>query len=120
MLIDPFTLAIAIKAVAAFIVAAVIVLSLANIVEWFQSRSKIKVDNRDAIAFTLAERLNNKQYGLVTGIFDGTPRNSQLVQGFYDVRANKIIEARKISTSEPVDEEVTRLHDDVGGLVLYT
>jgi hypothetical protein len=116
---DPFTIAAAI-AFFGSIAIAIIAITIRRIVTWFQNRGQIKASNANAIAFTLAERLENKQYTEVTGVFGATPRRNQIVQGFYDTGTGRLIEARAIASSEAAEQEVVQQHEAGQGLVIYT
>jgi len=116
---DPFTIAAAIAFFGTLAVAAIAV-TIRRIVTWFRDRGKIKASNANAIAFTLADRLENKQYTEVTGVFGGVPKRNQVVQGFYDTNTGRLIEARAIASSEAAEPEVVEQHEAGQGLVIYT
>lgn len=59
---------------------------MGGIIQWLQGRRKIK---DKSIAFTIGERINNKQYVEVPGVFNQT----RIVQGFYEPRTGKIVDA---------------------------
>ena len=115
---DPFTLALAITffgGIALFIIA----VTVKKLREWFQAREQIKVRNSQAIAFTLAERIKNKQYVEVPGVFTGRAENTRIVQGFYDVAKDKIIDARALASPSSPEQEIIDQHDEGDGLVIY-
>lgn len=117
---DPFTVAAAISFLGT-VVTAVVVITLVKIIDWFRSRGKIKAENKDAIAFTLAERINNKKYVEVGGVFDGRPTNTRIVQGFYDQARDQVLDVRALSSNRaPTDAEIQRNHDEGQGLVVYS
>lgn len=116
---DPFTLAAAFAFFGTIAIAA-IAITIRRIVSWFRSRGQIKASNADAIAFSLADRLENKKYTEVTGVFSGTPKRNQVVQGFYDTRTGRLLEARAIASSEAAEREVVDQHEAGDGLVIYT
>lgn len=116
---DPITLSLALAAVG--LVFAAIVISLQRLVDWFRSRGQIKQKNANAVAFSLAERINGRQYAEIGGVFGNTSAPTRIVQGFYDRETEEIIDARAVSSTQEVkDQDVIRAHDDSGGLVLYT
>lgn len=116
---DPFTIAAAIAFFGPLVVA-VIAITIRRIWNWFQNRGQIKTSNANAIAFTLAERIENKQYTEVTGVFGPTPKRNQIVQGFYDTESGRLLEARAIASSEVAEHEVIQQHQAGQGLVIYT
>lgn len=116
---DPFTIAVAISLIGGIAVA-IMAITLKRIFQWFRARGQIKTENNQVIAFTLAERINNKQYVEVQGVFDNKPHNTRIIQGFYDRSADRIVEARALATSDAPDQEIIDRHDDGDGLVIYT
>jgi hypothetical protein len=116
---DPFTIAAAITFFGAIAIAA-IAITIQRIVGWFRDRGRIKASNADAIAFTLAERIENKKYTEVTGVFGPTPKRNQIVQGFFDTRTGRLLDARALASSETADNEVIERHATGNGLVIYT
>lgn len=116
---DPFTIAAAI-AIIGTIVVAILVISVAKFIQWFKAREQIKAGHKNVVAFTLAQRINEKKYVEVPGVFDKSPTNTQIVQGFYDTENDTILDYRAMaSSSAPEDEEVQRLHSEGDGLVIY-
>jgi hypothetical protein len=117
-MLDPFTLAAAITFFGTIAIAA-IAITIRRIVSWFRNREQIKAGNAGAIAFTLADRLENKRYTEVTGVFGGTPKRNQIVQGFYDTRTGRLLDARAIASSEVAEQQVVEQHEAGEGLVIY-
>lgn len=115
---DPATLTIAIT-IFGVIMTSVIAITMRRIIDWFQDRRKIKENNKDAIAFTLAHKLEGKQYSEVPGVFKNTRRDNEIVQGFYDRRSGKVLDARALSSNETSDPEVVKRHKE-HGLAIYT
>lgn len=116
---DPFTIAAAIAFFGSIAIAA-IAITIRRIVSWFRDRGKIKASNANAIAFTLAERLENKQYTEVPGVFSAAPKRNQIVQGFFDMNTNRLLDARALASSEVAEREVIEQHEAGRGLVVYT
>jgi hypothetical protein len=117
---DPFTISAAIAFFGAVAVA-VVAITIRKIYQWFQARGKIKAENSSVLAFTLADRINAKKYVEVPGVFEGRPSNTRIVQGFYDVDRDKIIEARALaSATPPEDRAIITRHEEGEGLVIYT
>ncbi len=117
---DPFTIALAFSFFGAVAVATVAI-TFRRIYDWFRARGQIKTENSSAIAFTLAERMNNRKYAEVHGVFGNRPSNTRIIQGFYDPYQNRIIQARGLASSTPpADQAVIRRHDEGDGLVIYT
>jgi len=116
---DPVTIAAAI-AFFGTIVVALITITVKRVFQWFQARGRIKAENSQAIAFTLADRINNKQYVEVSGVFNNRPEKTRIVQGFYDLERNTVIDARALASSSVPDEEIVAQHAQGDGLVIYT
>ncbi|MEU8660035.1 hypothetical protein [Actinoplanes philippinensis] len=116
---DPFTIAAAIAFFGAIVVA-VVAITVDKIVTWFRSRGRIKAENSSVIAFSLAERIKEKKYVEVGGVFNNRPTNTRIVQGFYDMDTETIVDARAMASSQAPDEEIVRQHDEGDGLVVYT
>ncbi|MEU6678646.1 hypothetical protein [Streptomyces sp. NPDC046925] len=92
------------------------------ITEWFQARGRIKATNARAIAFSLAERIANKDYAKVGGVFDKTPATAttRIVQGFFDEGTGRVIEARALASMRQPSAGVVQNHTAGRGLVVYT
>lgn len=116
---DPFTIAVAITFFGGLAVA-LIAITAKRIIQWFQARGRIKAENSQVIAFTLADRINNKRYVEVPGVFTNRPEKTRIVQGFYDKQRDRIIDARALASSSAPDEEIVAQHDEGDGLVVYT
>ncbi|MEU2561413.1 hypothetical protein ABZ626_19060 [Streptomyces longispororuber] len=118
---DPLSL---IAAIAFFGYIAVVIVSITVdiITEWFRARGRIKAENSDAIAFSLAERIANKDYAKVGGVFDKTPAaaTTRVVQGFFDQRTGRVVEARALASTRQPGPEVVRHHAAGRGLVVYS
>lgn len=65
------------------------------IVNWFRKREKIKNADKDNIAFTIQEKMQNKQY--------------KTVQGIFNKRTNEVVDAQEIR-SDKVDEQMEENH----------
>lgn len=65
------------------------------IVNWFRKREKIKNVDKDNIAFTIQEKMKNKQY--------------KTVQGIFNKRTNDVVDAQEIR-SDKVDEQMKNYH----------
>src|SRR5260370_19184677 len=78
---DPVTIYLLIKAVAALIAIALIValLTYEEIVNWFVQHSELKESDKNNLAFTLQEKLENGHYKTVQGIFN--PRSNEILDG---------------------------------------
>ncbi|MEU5316700.1 hypothetical protein AB0G67_08230 [Streptomyces sp. NPDC021056] len=117
---DPFTLGAAILAFG-YIAVVVIAITVDIITEWFRARGRIKAENTHSIAFTLAERIKNKQYTKVTGVFDKAPTtaSTRIVQGLFDQRTGKVLDARALASVREPGAGVVRDHAAGSGLVIY-
>jgi hypothetical protein len=117
---DPITISAAIVFFGAVAVA-ILVITVQKMWQWFRSRGAIKESSNSVIAFSLAERINNKRYAEVPGVFDKRPTNTRIVQGFYDPDTDRVLDARALaSSSPPRDQEIITQHDEGDGLVIYT
>ncbi|WP_210584677.1 hypothetical protein [Streptomyces sp. GESEQ-35] len=118
---DPLSLIAAISFFG-YIAVAIVAITVEIITEWFKARGKIKAENTNAIAFTLAERIANKDYAKVGGVFDKTPvtASTRVVQGFFDERSGRVIEARALASSREPGVDVVKNHTAGRGLVVYT
>lgn len=116
-MVDPFSLSV----IAYFAVAAVVfvAVTLDELYSWFKNRNAIKANNKDIIGFTLAQRINGKDYVTVPGVFSGS-HGTQVVQGLYDQKANKVIEGRLMKSNKITASDVVTMHHDGAGLVLYS
>jgi hypothetical protein len=117
--VDPFTIAVAITFFGGIAVA-LIVITIKRIVQWFKARGQIKAENARRIAFTLAERISNKQYVEVPGVFDNNHESTRMIQGFYDPDTDEIVDARALVSNSRPDQVVIDQHDEGDGLVVYT
>jgi hypothetical protein len=116
-MIDPISLAVfAYIGVAAVVFVAV---TLNELYSWFRNRGAIKAKNQEVVAFTLAQRINSKNYATVPGVFSGSHR-TQVVQGFYNPMTNKVIEGRVLKSNKATAPEVARMHEGGAGLVVYS
>ncbi|WP_157430439.1 hypothetical protein [Actinomadura macra] len=115
---DPFTIA---AAIAFFGGLGVVVLAITaeRITQWFRARGRIKAESSEVIAFTLAERIANRQYVEVSGIFDQRPEKTRIVQGFYDPEADEIVDARAMASNRKPDRTIVQHHEEGQGLVIY-
>jgi hypothetical protein len=116
---DPFTLSLAITFFGGLALA-IIAITVKRIYQWFQARGKIKAENSRVLAFTLAERINNKKYVEVQGVFSGRSEPTRIVQGFYDTENERIIDARALASSSRPDRQIVEQHDEGDGLVIYS
>ncbi|MER7008075.1 hypothetical protein ABT297_34205 [Dactylosporangium sp. NPDC000555] len=97
----------------------VIVLTMEALTEWFRQRGHIKAADEKIIAFTIAERVANQQYAVIPGVFDGKPRNTRIVQGFYNQATKQVIDARAIASSRSPSREIIESHAAGAGMVVY-
>lgn len=116
---DPFTIGLAIAFFGAIAVA-IAAVTAKRIRDWFRSRGQIKASNAKAIAFTLANLIEERKYAEVTGVFGDTPKRTQIVQGFYDPDSGRLLDARALASNETTDQEVVERHEAGHGLVIYT
>ena len=114
MPIDPISLSVIIY----FGVVAVvfIAVTLDELYSWFKNRNAVKANNKEIVAFTLAQRINGKQYLEVPGVFLGSHR-TQIVQGFYNEKTRKVIEGRLLKSNKTTEPEVVEMHKNA--LVVY-
>jgi hypothetical protein len=115
-MIDPFSLCTLIYlGVVAVVFVAV---TLNELYSWFKDRSAIKAGNKDIVAFTLAQRIDGKEYVEVPGVFSGSHR-TQIVQGFYDEKTKKVLEGRVMKSNKATEPTVAEMHKNGAGVVVY-
>lgn len=76
---------------------AVAFLTLQEIMNWFSQHYNILHKNKDNVAFTIKDKLENGNY--------------QVVQGIFNDRTGNVIEEKTIET-EAIDEELKKIHDE--------
>ena len=89
------------------------------IVKWFRSKHKIAEEDHEAIGVLIAERLDNKQYKTVEGVFRREDANTRLVQAVYNERTGTVYEARALESNNAPDAEVREQLEDGNGMVIY-
>ena len=72
-----------------------IVLYWDTIVDWFQSRTKLKQSDKDIIAFTIKQELEKGKV--------------PVVQGMFNKRTNEVLDGQKYEAEE-LDEELEKHH----------
>jgi hypothetical protein len=55
----------------------------------------------------------------VPGVFSGS-HGTQVIQGLYDQKANKVIEGRLMKSNKVTGSDLVTMHRDGAGLVLYS
>jgi hypothetical protein len=94
-------------AVAAAPVLVVFTATFQMLKNWFQSKGELKAHDKDIIAFSIREALEDGAYDVVSGVF-GT--GERIVQGFYDQRTEQVVEARRIRAAK-LDASLLALHE---------
>jgi len=112
-----FTLAIALFGLMG---SAILTITARRIRDWFRHRGQIKQSNAKIIAFSLAERIEAKQYVEVPGVFGTSAKSTQMVQGFYDPDTGRLVDARALASMERPEQVVIDTHEAGRGLVIYT
>jgi hypothetical protein len=97
-----------------------IVITVETLTEWFRARGRIKIADKDVIALTIAERVANKQYAVIPGVFDGKPANTRIVQAFYNERTKQVLDARAVASAVNPNQQIIRSHAQGDGMVVYT
>jgi hypothetical protein len=97
-----------------------IVITVEALTEWFRARGHIKAADKDVIALTIAERVANKQYAVIPGVFDGKPANTRIVQAFYNERTRQVLDARALASAVNPNQQIIRSHAEGDGMVVYT
>jgi hypothetical protein len=100
------------------VVVAIAALTLAGLAEWFQQREGLLEKNKDALAFTIGEMINNKKYVEIPGLFGNRTGSNRIIQGIYDQKSGKILDMRGIVT-DSVAPEIVRAHAQEN-LAIYT
>jgi hypothetical protein len=116
---DPVTILLALASFGSVLVVAIVVITFKRIAEWFRSRGKVKESNRNIIAFALADRINNKQFVEIGGVFTKSNASTRLIQGFYDQGTNTLLDARALASNK-VEADVAQHLLDGDGLVIYS
>lgn len=80
-----------------------LILTYNSIIDWFRKRENIKNSDKDNIAFTIQEKMKNKQY--------------KTVQGIFNKRTNEVVDAQEIHSNQ-VDDQINKNHRD-NELVIY-
>lgn len=75
----PLLIPIILKAIAALTVVTLVVVSFDAIVTWFRDRNAIKVADKDNIAFTIKQNIENGKHKVIQGIFN--ERTGAVVDG---------------------------------------
>ena len=94
---------IIIAAAASIAVMVVVIVTWAEIIDWFQSRNDIKEKDKENIAFTIKERLKSGDF--------------KIVQGIFNKRTDDIVDGRAMQTKE-LDKELAK-HHERNELVIY-
>jgi hypothetical protein len=97
-----------------------IVITVETLKAWFQTRGHIKAADNDVLALTIAERVANKQYAVIPGVFKGKPANTRIVQAFYNQRTNQVLDARALASARNPSQQIIRTHAEGDGMVVYT
>ncbi|MEU6254826.1 hypothetical protein [Streptomyces sp. NPDC047043] len=105
-----------------YIAVAIVAITVEIITKWFRARGQIKASNTNAIAFSLAERIANRDYAKVEGVFGPTTRaaSTRIVQGFFDTGTGRVLDARALASRQQPSPDVVRNHAAGRGLVVYT
>ncbi len=100
---DPITIAIIIKALAAWGATAAVVgtvitiayLTLNEILNWFHSHRHLAASDRDIVGVTIKEAIQNGKYTIVQGVFNK--------------RTSKMVESRRIN-ADRIDDALASKH----------
>lgn len=112
-MIDPISIGLLLGVVAIVFVA----VTLDELYSWFKNRNAVKANNKEIVAFTLAQRINGKQYVVVPGVFSGSHR-TQIVQGLYNEKTNELLEARMLKSNKTTEPAVVEMHRN--GLAVFS
>jgi hypothetical protein len=114
---DPISAALIAFGITVFI--QILALTIAKLVNWFTSKRRLSLATRDTVGVVLAQRLNNRNYATIPGVFNKSAK-TQLVQAMFDTASQRIVDARAI-TSGDVDD--ARLADGLrsgDGMLVFT
>jgi hypothetical protein len=75
-----------------------------EIVNWFRQRQNLKQSDKDNIAFTLQQRLQDGKF--------------ETIQGIFNTSTNELLEGKK-TVANDIDERVAKAHSKEA-LVVYT
>jgi len=117
---ETISLGIAIATFVGSVVVAILALTLIKLVEWFRARRKISLTNRDVIGVVLAQRLNEKRFVEIPGVFSNNRAKTQLVQAIYDKRSGQVLDARAVSSGNTSDSDLLQKTSRGDGMIIYT
>lgn len=86
-----------------FVIATFVILLMADVSGWFETRTTLYMSDADNIAVTVKEHWQSGNY--------------KTVQGIFNTRTNRLADAHRI-TSQDVDDELKRLHENTP-MVVY-
>jgi hypothetical protein len=115
---DPLTLALVSFGITVFI--QILALTLEKLVNWFRSKRRITDSNKDAIGVVLAQRLNDRDYVTVPGVFGNRSAKTQLVQAIYDTASQKIVDARAVTSTQVKDTQIADQVRAGNGMLVFT
>lgn len=102
------------------VVVYVVALTVTALEEWIRSRSHIGAADADVIGVELANRLANKNYVEMPGVFRNQPANTRMVQVIYNKRTQEILDSRRIASAVTPAMEVINRHAAGNGMVVYS
>jgi hypothetical protein len=85
------------------------IITIAEIFDWFRSRSHLRETDKDVIAFTLKEALASGKHATVKGAFASSDKQYKVVQGFFNTKTGQVVDSRQIH-SDRVDAKVREAH----------
>jgi len=85
------------------------IITMVEIFDWFRSRSHLRTTDKDIIAFTLKEALASGKHSTVKGAFASSDKQYKVVQGFFNTKTGKLVDARQIH-SDRIDAKVREAH----------
>ena len=87
---DPITIFVAIKLFTLLAVTVLAITQAKRIAEWFQQHRPLEEFGRMGSEQELAERVRNKEFKTVQGVFDGAKEPNRIVKAFYNTKSENI------------------------------
>jgi hypothetical protein len=89
------------------------------ILNWFRSKHTIAEQDQEAVGVLIAERLDDRQYKTVEGVFRKEGANTRLIQAVYNERTGQVHDARALESNKAPDAETRRELEEGDGMVVY-
>ncbi len=111
---DPITLGLLIAAAVTAIVT-IVTLTVARIAEWFRAKKSISTDQKDSIGILIAERIRDKQFVQIPGVFSKATEDVRVVQAIYNTSTGEVA-----IKSKDLEVELRSQIEAGDGMIVYT